>query len=108
MAGSGMRENDRRAKDRAAVLRLLEHSGQSVAAFCREQGLPYGLVSRWRRESREAARGAVRWVEVEADPVASPPAPDRDRREDRSRVVAEVSLGGGVMIRVYRQEGGAC
>ena len=90
------------------MLRLLEHSGQSVAAFCREQGLPYGLVSRWRRESRAEAGAAVRWVEVEADTEGSAPVPVRDGEPARGQVVAEVSLGGGVMIRVYRQEGGTC
>jgi hypothetical protein len=40
-----MREIDRLARDRAVVLRLLERSGQSVAEFCREQDLPYGVVS---------------------------------------------------------------
>ena len=39
-ARSGVRRNDQQSKDRAAILRLLEGSGQSVAAVCREQGLP--------------------------------------------------------------------
>jgi hypothetical protein len=41
-----MREKNQLAKDRAAVLRLLERSGQRVAEFGREQGLPYGLGRR--------------------------------------------------------------
>ena len=103
-----MRENDRRARDRAAVLRLLERSGQSVAEFCREQDLPYGVVSRWRREARAADGSGVRWVEVEAAAESAPPAPTRGNDGDLTSVVAEVSLGGGVMIRVYRREGGPC
>jgi hypothetical protein len=43
-----MRDKKQLAKDRTAVLRLLERSGQSVAEFCREQGLLYGVVSRGR------------------------------------------------------------
>lgn len=43
----GMRKKNQLAKDRAAVLWLLERSGQSVAEFCQDQGLPYGVVSRW-------------------------------------------------------------
>jgi transposase-like protein len=90
------------------VLRLLERSGQSVAEFCREQDLPYGVVSRWRREARAADGSGVRWVEVEAAAESAPPTPSRGKDVDLTSVVAEVSLGGGVMIRVYRQEGGAC
>ncbi len=61
-----MREKNELAKDRAAVLRLLERSGQSVAEFCRDQGLPYGVVSRWRREARNRPGRAVEWVELES------------------------------------------
>ena len=103
-----MRENDRRARDRAAVLRLLERSEQSVAEFCREQDLPYGLVSRWRREARVADDSGVRWVEVEAAAETASGAPTRGKDGDLTSVVAEVSLGGGVMIRVYRREGEPC
>lgn len=63
-----MREIDQRTKDRAAVLRLLEGSGQNVAEFCREQGLSYGVVSRWRREARAAGGSGVRWVEMKPLP----------------------------------------
>jgi hypothetical protein len=47
-------------------------------------------------------------VEVEAAAESAPPTPSRGKDVDLTSVVAEVSLGGGVMIRVYRQEGGAC
>ena len=103
-----MRENERLAKDRAVVLRLLERSGQSVAEFCREQGLPYGLVSRWRREARSGTRETVRWVELESEADKAQPAAKAEAGNDVGRVVAEVSLGGGVTIRICRQEGGAC
>ena len=103
-----MSRNDQQSKDRAAVLRLLEGSGQSVAAFCREQGLPYAVVSRWHREARAGSREAVRWVEWESESPCAPPAAKIDGGSGVGRVVAEVSLGGGVTIRIYRQEGGAC
>jgi transposase-like protein len=103
-----MREIDQRTKDRAAVLRLLERSGQNVAEFCREQGLPYGVVSRWRREARAAGGSGVRWVEIEAAAEGVPPATSYVNQEAVGGVVAEVSLGGGVMIRVYRREGQSC
>jgi hypothetical protein len=103
-----MRQNNQRSNDRAAVLRLLERSGQSVAEFCREQGLPHGVVSRWRRESRSQTRDAVRWVELEAEAERAPSPATGGGRNDGGRVVTEVSLGGGVTIRIYRQEGGAC
>jgi hypothetical protein len=103
-----MREKNQLAKDRAAVLRLLERSGQSVAEFCREQGLPYGVVSRWRREALKGTREAVRWVELEREADDAPAWTKAERGSAVGRVVAEVSLGGGVTIRIYRQEGGAC
>ena len=103
-----MREIDQRTKDRAAVLRLLERSGQNVAEFCREQGLPYGVVSRWRRKARAAGGSGVSWVEIEAAAERVPPATSYVNEEAVGSVVAEVSLGGGVMIRVYRREGQSC
>ena len=100
-----MNQNNQRSKDRAEVLRLLERSGQNVAEFCWEQGLPYGVVSRWRRASRSVARDAVRWVELEAEVESAPPSAPGGDQSGSSRMVAEVSLGGGVTIRIYRQEG---
>jgi hypothetical protein len=103
-----MSKNDQRSEDRAAVLRLLKESGQSVAEFCREQGLPYATVSRWRREARSGTREAVRWIELETEAESAPSPAKGSGPNDGGRVVAEVSLGGGVTIRIYRQEGGAC
>ncbi len=107
-ADCGMREKNQLAEDRAAVLRLLERSGQSVAEFCREQGLPYGLVSRWRREAGNRTHESVRWVELESEADRAHPAAKAEGGNAVGRVVAEVSLGGGVTVRIYRQEGGAC
>jgi hypothetical protein len=103
-----MREKNQLAKDRAAVLRLLERSEQSVAEFCREQGVPYGLVPRWRRQARNRPGRAVEWVELESESESASPTTKDEGGSGVGRVVAEVSLGGGVSIRIYRQEGGAC
>jgi len=103
-----MREKNHMAKDRAAVLRLLERSGQSVAEFRREQGLPYGVVSRWCREARNRTNGAVKWVELECEAESASLTTKVEGRIGVGRVVPEVTLGGGVSIRIYRQEGGGC
>jgi hypothetical protein len=102
-----MRKKERLANGRAAVLRLLERSGQSVAEFCREQGLPYG-GARWHREARNRTREAVQWVELETEAESALPAAKLEGGSGLGRVVAEVSLGGGVTIRIYRQEGESC
>ena len=64
------------------------------------------MVSRWRREARAADDSGVRWVGIEAAAESAPPMPSSGKAVDLTSVVAEVSLGGGVMIRVYRREGG--
>ena len=43
---------------------------------------------------------------IEAAAESAPPMPSSGKAVDLTSVVAEVSLGGGVMIRVYRREGG--
>ena len=91
------------ARERAAVLSLLEASGQSVAQFCREQRLPYALVSRWRR-SAGRNDGAVKWIEVEAvegQPVAE--AATLAAGIPEPTVAAELALPGGMVLRIYRE-----
>ena len=39
--------------ERAEWLKLLDESGQSVSAFCRDNDLPESSVSLWRRQQRE-------------------------------------------------------
>jgi hypothetical protein len=81
------------ADGRAALLRALDHSGLSMAEFCRRRGLPYATVAAWRSEAR---RSAGRFVEVEAEaPVAG-----GGRRRGRA-LCAEVTLPGGAVLRVY-------
>jgi len=85
---------------RAAVLRALEHSGLSMAEFCRRRGLSYGTVAVWRSQAR---RAAGRFIEVET-PDWGPV------REARSAMLcAELALPGGAVLRVYHRggEGGA-
>jgi hypothetical protein len=91
------------ARERAAVLSLLEASGQSVAQFCREQRLPYALVSGWRRSAGRKG-GAVKWIEVEAveeQPVAE--AGSAAARILEPAVAVELALPGGMVLRIYRE-----
>jgi transposase-like protein len=90
-------------KERASVLRRLDASGQSMAEFCREHGLAYGTVATWRAAARR--QPAVDWLEVETVKEEAP-------RMVRGTVVevgelsAELSLPGGVVLRIYREERG--
>jgi hypothetical protein len=61
-----MREIDQRTKDRTAVLRLLERSGQNVAEFCRERGLPCvggggAMAARGARRVPQVAQVCAGW-----------------------------------------------
>ena len=84
---------------RAALLRELEHSGLSMAVFCRQRSLPYGTVAGWRSMAR---RKAVRFVEVEAG--AGLPAAEGAPRGGAG-LCAEPVLPGGVVLRVYHHAG---
>ena len=103
-----MLEKNQLAKDWVAVLRLLKRSGQSVAEFCRQQGLPYGVVLRWRREARNDSGRAVEWVELESEAERESPTTKDEGGSGVGPVLAEMSLGGGVSIRIFQQEGGLC
>jgi transposase-like protein len=86
-----------KARDgRAAVLRALEHSGLSMAEFCRRRGLPYGTVAVWRSKAR---RAAGRFIEVETPHAAGP------QREAHAMLCAELALPGGAVLRVYHRGG---
>lgn len=99
-----MSENQAKAKERAAVLRRLETSGQSMAEFCREQGLSYGTVATWR--GLASRQRPVDWVEVQAVGGESLPAV-ADPVVEAGDIAAELSLPGGVVLRIYR-EAGSC
>lgn len=81
---------------RAAVLRALEHSGLSMAEFCRRRGLCYGTVALWRAKAR---RAGGRFIEVETPEAAGP------EREARTMLCAELALPGGAVLRVYHRGG---
>ena len=94
-----MDKRSAKAKDRAAVLRQLEASGQSLAEFCRDQGLAYGTVAAWR--ARAQRQRTVEWVEVEAvegEMSGLPPTP----AVGQSALAAELLLPGGAVLRIYR------
>ena len=84
---------------RTALLRELEHSGLSMAEFCRQRSLTYATVAGWRSMAR---RKAVRFVEVEAG--AGPPAAEGAPRGGPG-LCAELVLPGGVVLRVYHHAG---
>ena len=85
-------------KQRAGLLARFESWEGSAAAFCRKHGLSYQTL----RGGRRGAAGhsppaeAPRFVEVELrSEVAAPP-------EERREPIAELELGAGVVLRVYR------
>jgi len=88
---------------RAAVLRALEQSALSMAAFCRQRGLAYATVASWRSMARRAGAG---FVEVETD---GPAAPAGGAAGGGDMLCAELLLPGGAVLRVYQHgpEGGA-
>jgi len=66
-------------------------SGKSVAAFCRERGLPVSQMFGWKKRLREAESAPAQFVEVAVKPSAAPqlrPAP-------APSVAIEVRLTGG-------------
>lgn len=82
---------------RAAVLRALEHSGLSMAEFCRRRGLAYATVAGWRNAAR---RSGGTFVEVEAQGGAGPPGP---QTTDAAALCVELALPGGAVLRVYQR-----
>jgi lambda repressor-like predicted transcriptional regulator len=100
-SGDGVEMSTRRAtaKERAIVLRGLEASGQSMAAFCRERGLAYGTVATWRGKARQ--QPTVDWVEVETL-GGEVPRTLSETAGEQGALSAELSLPGGVVLRIYR------
>jgi lambda repressor-like predicted transcriptional regulator len=91
--------------DRAEVLRRLEGSGQSMAQFCREQGLAYWTVAEWRRKARR--QRPVEWVEVE--PVGGELARlGPQAAVGNGALAAELALPGGAVLRIYREARESC
>ena len=95
-------------EQRASVLRNLEESGLSVAEFCRQHGMSYWTVTRWRRAARRRAvqsENGKRFVELELLGEAKPEVCGENARESASGsptvLCAELSLPGGAVLRVY-------
>lgn len=84
---------------RAAVLRALDHSGLSMAEFCRRRGLVYTTVATWRSQWR---RMTGRFVEVETEPAAGVGA---EVRAADGALCAELVLPGGAVLRIYQAAG---
>ena len=73
--------------------------GDNAAAFCRRHGLPYARFLAWRRDAAAPPDAAPRFVEVEL-PAAGDPAPS-------VVPLAELLLGGDVVLRIYPPSGHA-
>lgn len=72
MAKQGRRRVRRGEGHWADVLRRFEGSGQSVTAFCRQEGVPLSSFQRWRRRlGRDAAPKFVELVPARSAPVPS-------------------------------------
>lgn len=63
-------------------------SGKSVAAFCRERGVPASQMFSWKKRFREAVE--AKFVEVAVKPALEPPA-----AVPASRSAIELRLTGG-------------
>ena len=80
--------------ERLALVDEQERSGLTASAFCRERGIGYQNFLRWKRTRvPESAAGSPAFVELAVEssaPIAPVPA-----------VVAELSLGGGIVLKVF-------
>ena len=95
---------------RKLILQKLEDSDLTAAEFCRRRGLCYGTVMGWRRKlqtSGEHGTHGKPFVEIEvvgetgvdrSEPLPSPLA-------RASRMCAELSLPGGVVLRDDENKG---
>lgn len=77
-----------------ALLREFEHSGLTMAEFCRRREVGYSTMAAWRRSCRERP-GAF----VEVEPLESVAAPVA---RSNGRLCAELMLPGGAVLRVYQ------
>ena len=80
--------------ERLALVKEQEDSGKSATVFCRERGIGYQNLLRWKKTmAAPVAPGSPAFVElaVESDAPAAPVPP----------VVAELSLGGGIVLKIF-------
>lgn len=101
-------------KDR--LIRQWEGSGLSEPEFCRRRGLSAGSLTRWRRQVDQPAAAAgragedllteVRFVEAQCDPGGPEPGPTTGHR--RPALLAELTLPGDILLRVYTSPGRPC
>lgn len=80
--------------ERLALVKEQEDSGMSATVFCRERGIGYQNFLRWKKTMVPARTpGSPAFVELavesRAPAVAMPP------------VVVELSLGGGIVLKVF-------
>lgn len=83
-------------KQKTALLAKFECWDGSVVDFCRKQGVSYQTLRNWRLK-RQTGGKAAEFVEVElkARPL--------QLEQDATSPLAELDLGAGVILRVFRQ-----
>lgn len=80
--------------ERLALVGKQEHSGLTASAFCRERGIGYQNFLRWKRTlAAEQSPGGPAFVELAVESVA-PSLPV-------TALIAELSLGGGIVLKVF-------
>ena len=81
--------------ERLALVAEQESSGMTAMAFCRERGLGYQNFLRWKRTlaDRPTPGGPV-FVELAVEPSMPVPVPAQ-------LVVAELSLGSDIVLRIF-------
>ena len=100
--------------EKAEWLDLFENYDQSAAAFCREFSLPYSSFRKWHRQASEIAsrnRGDAGGVPVPQFVELVTGEPQRNSEDctgggdeggNLGHVLAELDLGAGYVLRVYR------
>lgn len=92
-------------EEKANYLAKFEAAGTNAAAFCREEGLAYQTFLSWRRSRGNlsqavAAARPAEFVEVELEPA--PACPGRGA----GTPAVELTLGAGMVLRIYPTQGG--
>jgi transposase-like protein len=104
----------RAEKDR--LIRQWEGSGLSQSEFCRQRGLSAGSLTRWRNQADRRATAAaldggdplteVRFVEAQCDSGEPEPGPTSGDR--CPALLAELTLPGGILLRLYANPAHRC
>ena len=81
--------------ERLALVREQDSRGMTATAFCRERGICYQNFLRWKKTMAPAASpGGPAFVELAVESAAPAPAA-------APAMVAELILGGGIVLKVF-------